>query len=279
VNDHKAHPALLGWYLNDELSAEMADRLDSHQTWVSELDPDHPTWVVLCTLDDISKLTKSFDVIGTDPYPIPTPGPWRAGEWAMKTREAAGGERAMWMVPQVFNWACYQTTDAERAASRPPTLEEMRSMAWQCICEGATGLIFYSWFDIQRDKLVPFETQWGFCKQMGEEIKRYVPALLSTDPTPEVTVKGGDWLHALVRTFEGRTYIFAVNDGQDEGAATFTIPGAKGLVRVPDEHRTLRPNADGVFTDRFDKLAVHIYEIRQPGSRPARTPGSARQGE
>ena len=263
VNTYKSHPAVIGWYLNDELPAEMAARLNSHQTWVSELDPDHPTWVVLCTLGDVGKLTQSFDVIGTDPYPIPSPGPWGAGTWAAETRRQVQGTRAMWMVPQIFNWACYhQANEPDFDKLRPPTLPEMRSMAWQCIAEGATGLIFYSWFDIQKDKKVPFDTQWALCKQMGAEIKRYVPALLSIDPTPQVQAKGGKWLHWTVKAFEGRTYLFAVNDGQDEGDATFTVPGLQRLVHVRDEHRAISPSK-GAFTDHFDKLALHVYEMRQ----------------
>ena len=66
----------------------------------------------------------------------------------------------MWQVPQAHNWANYAKTDAERRGARTPTCEEKRSMAWQCICEGATGLVFYSWYDVHRNPDVPFSVQW-----------------------------------------------------------------------------------------------------------------------
>jgi len=47
VRQFREHPALLAWYLNDELPQQFLPRLESHQQWVAEEDPDHPTWVVL----------------------------------------------------------------------------------------------------------------------------------------------------------------------------------------------------------------------------------------
>ncbi|MCX6899101.1 MAG: hypothetical protein NT105_10405, partial [Verrucomicrobia bacterium] len=37
------HPAVLAWYLNDELPLTMRDRLDARQRLVRQLDPNHPT--------------------------------------------------------------------------------------------------------------------------------------------------------------------------------------------------------------------------------------------
>ncbi len=41
----------------------------------------------------------------------------------------------------VLYWANYNKTEAEKKRGRTPTYDEVRSMAWQCICEGATGLV------------------------------------------------------------------------------------------------------------------------------------------
>ncbi len=47
VRQFRDHPALLAWYLNDELPQQYMPQLEAHQRWVAEEDPHHPTWVVL----------------------------------------------------------------------------------------------------------------------------------------------------------------------------------------------------------------------------------------
>ena len=260
VDALKSHPALLAWYVNDEMPVLMADRLNAHQRWIVERDPDHPTWSVMCFLGDIRRLMPSYDIAGTDPYPVPvSPMSWPAN-WTAAAREQTRGLRALWCVPQMMNLGLYSPDKPGQEPYRPPTLAEMRSMAWQCITEGATGLVFFSWFDIQRDKVVPFDVQWPLCKRMAAEIGRYTPVLLSIEPTHRVTATGGPWLHTLTRTCAGRTYLFAVNDGTGEGEGRFSIAGATGLVHVRDEHRTITPAAGGTFSDHFEKLALHVYE-------------------
>ena len=260
VRQFRGHPALLAWYLNDELPLSYMSRLSAHQQWVQEEDPNHPTWVVLYQVGDVTKYINSFDVIGTDPYPIPKSSPSRAANWTRNTVANVAKGRPVWMVPQVFNWANYRKTEEERKGLRPPTLAEMRSMAWQCICEGATGLIFYSFFDLKRDKTAPFEEQWGRCKKMAAEIKPMIPVILSVESTPEVEVEAGSWLHVLVRRRDDRIYVMAVSDGDGEGQARFLLAEDVGEVRVLNENRTIQAE-DSTFTDSFEKLAVHLYEI------------------
>ena len=93
----------------------------------------------------------------------------------------------MWQVPQVFDWAGYKK-GPDRDQYRAPTLAEMRAMAWQCIAAGANGLVFYSYFDLYKmDKEDPFEKRWKDVCAMGEDIKRYIPVMLSVDPVPQIS--------------------------------------------------------------------------------------------
>lgn len=116
-------------------------RLEAHQQWVAEEDPDHPTWVVLYQFREVAAYLKTFDVIGTDPYRIGRSPASTAAQWTAEMFRQVKSSRPMWHVPQLHNWA--------------KTYDEVRSMAWQCICEGATGLVFYSWFDVRRNPDVP----------------------------------------------------------------------------------------------------------------------------
>jgi len=236
VRQFRRHPALLAWYLNDELPLEYVDRLEAHQQWLEELDPDHPTWVVLYQVDQVAQYAQTYDVIGTDPYPIPDRPARAAGQWARTTKASLGYTRAAWMVPQAFNWACYRPTEADTL--RPPTDGELRSMAWQCIAEGANGLVFYSFFDIKRDPAMSFDEHWTRLRRLAAEIDEMAPVVLSVEEVPPIRAKPAEWLHWTVRQRGHTTYLIAVNDEDAEHVARFTLPRVPSQVRVRGEAGT-----------------------------------------
>ncbi|MDD4266658.1 MAG: hypothetical protein GXY25_02705 [Pirellulaceae bacterium] len=282
VRRFRDHPALLAWYLNDELPQTFLPRLEAHQRWVAEEDPNHPTWVVLYQYREVAAYLDTFDVIGTDPYPIGRSPASQAAAWTAETRRQVDAARPLWQVPQVHNWINYAKEDAASANYRSPSFDEMRSMAWQCLCEGATGLVFYSWYDLKRNPDVTFDEQWGQLKRIVAEIDRFAPALLAAaGPALRLEVSGGEsrpaappeWLHWLVREHRGKVYIFAVNDGDGAGEVAFRWSGfsspAEGdagrplrAARLTEQtgNRFLKIEADG-FVDRFEPLAVHVYEL------------------
>ena len=137
-------------------------------------------------------------------------------------------------------------------------------MAWQCICEGATGLVFYSWFDVKRNPDVLFDKQWQNLKKIAAEIDAAAPALLSTEPAPLVSVQcrpdNSKWLHLLVRSHGGKILLFVVNNGDGKGQAIFTIDRKIKTVTVPAENRTIEPQGQS-FQDKFKKLDVRMYEV------------------
>ena len=126
------HPGIIAWYINDELPLSMLPALAAHRDLLEELDPGRPTWVVLYQYAQVRSYLPTFDVIGTDPYPIPHRPISHAHLYARTTTDACFGARANWMVPQIFNWASYRKGD-EKKKYRAPTLEEMRNMTWQCV--------------------------------------------------------------------------------------------------------------------------------------------------
>ena len=262
VDAFRDHPALMAWYINDELSLDMLERLSLHRQWLEELDPDHPTWVVLYQVDSVRDYAPTFHVIGTDPYPIPDSAPARAGEWTRKTVQAMAGRRPVWQVPQVFNWACYRKTDQEKQGLRPPTLDEMRSMAWQCIAEGANGLVFYSWFDVRRDPTTPFEEHWPDVKQMAAEIAEMIPVLLSVEPAPEVEIETAPWLHTLVKRLGDTTYVVLVNNAHEAHRTTFALGTKPSRVRDHGSGQPVEPDESGRVSVDLAPLAVRILEVQ-----------------
>ncbi|MCY3022852.1 MAG: hypothetical protein NTW87_28055 [Planctomycetota bacterium] len=262
VRQFRDHPALLAWYLNDELPQPYMPRLEAHQRWVEEDDPHHPTWAVLFQVREIGDYLRTFDVIGSDPYPIGRHPASMAAEWTIETFRQVECSRPMWQVPQAHNWGNYDEEDKKKG--RTPSYAEKRSMAWQCICEGATGLVFYSWFDMKRNPDVPFETQWQDLKKVAAEIAQAAPALLSVEPVPSVKAECQPdkprWLHSLARSSGGKLRLFAVNDGDAEGQVTFAIGRKIKSVTVPAENRTIQPDGES-FRDEFKKLDVRVYEV------------------
>jgi len=135
-------------------------------------------------------------------------------------------------------------------------------MAWQCICEGATGLVFYSWFDVRRNPDVPFDVQWDGLKGVAAEIDQRSPILLSVEPVPVVTVAGASpgWLHWLARVHRDRLYVIAVNDGDGEGHVIFQLPTTPKAIRVLGEDRAIEPMG-ATLQVLVPRLAVQCYEI------------------
>ena len=257
------HPALLAWYINDELPLDMLDRLSAHRQWMEDLDPNHPAWVVLYQVDQVREYLPSYDVIGTDPYPIPEKGPAMAGEYARKMTAALCGSRAMWQVPQVFNWANYRKTEVEKAQCRAPSLEEMRSMAWQSIAGGATGIVFYSWFDLRRDAATPFEDQWARVKTVAQEIKELIPVLLSVETPPKIAIETAPWLSSLVKQRDGVTYVVLVNSGTEAQTARFTLSSAPESIADHADGKSISASGDNAGVElSMEPLAVHILKIR-----------------
>ncbi len=50
INEFKDHPAILAWYINDELPEKYISRLKDRYRLVKDLDKDHPTWSVIFRL-------------------------------------------------------------------------------------------------------------------------------------------------------------------------------------------------------------------------------------
>ena len=248
------HPALLAWYLNDELPGPYIPRLELHQRWAEEEDTNHPTNSVLAQPLEIRKYAGTFDTIGSDPYPIPFEPASKAATWTRQTFQQVDGARPVWMVPQAMNWAHYYT-DARKDQARAPTYAELRAMSWMCICEGATGLIYYTWEEMDKNP-----GMWDDLRRAAADIKAAFPILLSADPVPAITADAATWLHWTARHYQGKTFIYAVNGGDADGTATFHLPQAPAKITVPGESRTITPTGSD-FSDAFLKLTTRAYQV------------------
>jgi len=260
VTKFRDHPNLLAWYLNDErFGDEWRARLLANQQLVSRLDPNHPTWTVLGTCDEARDLLDTYDVIGGDPYPIPVRSACLAGEYTATLQEQVFGARPIWMVPQMMNWNVYHVARNQPRTGRPPTYEEMRCMAFQCLCQGARGLIFYNFEDLQRDPDATFEQRWADVKPLIQELRALCPILLSVEPTPELHVEGPHVLW-LAKTQDAQTYIFLVNDREEATRAEVTLP-AGTRARLQGETSPLPTDFSGRLHIDLPPLAVRVLML------------------
>ncbi len=224
VDAFKNHPGLLAWYVNDELVGDgWHGALTHRRDFLEQADPDHPTWSVVYQLQFLRELAPTFDIIGTDPYPVPDKPLSMVTDWTRQTDRAYFALRPMWQVPQAFDWGGYRSEWPGSPENRMPTVDEMRSMSWQCIASGANGLIYYSFAAIQKQTHgLPFAKAWADICKVGEEVRRYIPVLLSVEPTPEVTGAPSEWGVRVWRK-DGTTWLLAVNAQDKADSAEITL--------------------------------------------------------
>ena len=260
VEAFKRHPALLAWYVNDECTFEMFESLNGRQRLLERLDPDHPTWAVFYQLELLRDMMSTFDVIGTDPYPIPDNPLSHVTDVTRRTDDAMFGLRPMWQVPQAFDWGVFRKRRPGAPEPYMPSVEEMRSMSWQFVAAGANGLILYSFSTIQQPKrrdgtpTVPFEKAWSDICAVGAEVKKYLPVLVSK-PGPMVT---GAPATLGVRTWrkDGETWLLLVN-AQDKADAV--------EVALPEDFQTIRAE----FGPSAEKTSARTAKMSLAPNQPA----------
>ncbi|WP_391574829.1 S-layer homology domain-containing protein [Cohnella sp.] len=260
VQEYKDHPALLAWYLSDETPID--NRLSAHYQTVMANDRDHPAYTVDYRWVDHYTVNDTTDLFGLDIYPVygkPNDDLKYLGD-LQKAMTADLQRKGQWAVVQAHNHGNYVSSGVDPL--RPPTTEEMRNMAWQYIAEGARGVLFYSLFDLANDASgKTYDELLGNVKTVAQELKNMAPVILSAETAPEVSYNPQSWLHVMVKSYEGNTYIIAVNNSKETQQASFGAQQLSGLpVQVWNEGRTLNWNNDQ-FSDTFAPYAVHIYEI------------------
>ena len=227
VDAFRTHPALLAWYVNDESTLERFDALRMRKELLERIDPDHPTWAVLYQFEMMRDMSPTFDILGVDIYPVTDDPLSRVTAGARRTSDAMLGLRPMWHVPQSFDWGVFRKDKPGAPPYRMPTVEEMRSMSWQFIAAGANGLIYYGFSTIMPQKRkdgTPFSFDKAFADvcTVAEEVKRYIPVLLSVEDAPSVTGAPAAWGLRVWRK-DGETWLLAVNAQDAADAAELTL--------------------------------------------------------
>ena len=250
VNERKDHPAILAWYCNDEISLEKFPQLLKRQQLLERIDPGHPTWTVLYQYGEVRGYYPTFDVVGTDPYPIPGSPIGNVAMWTRTTDDEVMGLKPMWQVPQAFAWA--DCRGPERKNDRFPTRAEMVNMSWQCVANGANGLVYWCYRLLyQKGKFLV--DRWADICAAAASVKPYIPVILSDEESPQVTGATED-LSVRAWRYQGAVYLAVVNNtrkpvkgeiGLDGDFKTLSVlQGAEGCTLK--DPRTVSVSLDGL---------------------------------
>ena len=253
------HPALLAWYLYDELPTSMLSRMDRRRRLMAEIDPEHPTFGCVCQIDEMRDYLPTFDVVGSDPYPIgrehikahPIS---MVRDWTRRTREGTFGARAMWQIPQMFDWAWY----SKGGTPKFPTLDEFRNMSYQCVAEGANGLVYYQFTHLIKEEET-FARCWPYVCAALREIAAAIPVFL-LEPGPIPASRSSEDL--LVRTWrDGESvWILAVNATRKPLSAE--VKFAENLGTVGETRFGVAPKTDGrKFCFDMAPLACTLFRV------------------
>lgn len=228
VEKFRDHPALLAWYINDELPISYIPRLTEMYELVKKLDPNHPQLQVLYQIPDLELYYNCTDIMGVDPYPIPSQPITMVSEWTSLAVKAMAKAKPVWVVPQIFDWSVYSPNNPPRE----PTFEEKKNMFYQALINGAKGLIAYSYFDLLRitgGKEAPreiFERRWQEISRIAKEIKSLIPALLGGEDVAQLQGKLGDG-KVMIRglSYRNKLYILSANTSSESLSITLLLPG------------------------------------------------------
>jgi hypothetical protein len=266
---YKDHPAMLAWYLNDELPHTLAPDLEEYYTRFKTADPDHPCFIVLCNKKDLPLLQHTTDIIAGDPYPMPKEPVTRVSDMMARSQEAVHGAKPVWLVPQAFAWYQHNSknpdrshipTEQELLDGRAPTYEEGRAMTYLGLVHGAKGLVYWCYYNMRM--LPQYEEMWAWMKDIGSEVQALSPMLLSPGDLGPAAFEPADApIQSKLKLHNGRLYLMAVNGERETCRVTFALPRkVNGPITVMFEDRALEARGKR-FTDAFEPLAVHVYDL------------------
>jgi hypothetical protein len=194
------------------------------------------------------KYMNALDIVMADPYPVPDYPIGQAGDVAGQLKSEYTAKKPVWMVLQAFGGGEWW--------GREPSLQEMRSMTWQSVVRGATGI---QYFVRQGQNYFPKSVAaWSECGRMAMEVAELTPWLLSDEEALPVESSSKNIIVSS-RVHEGQLMIMAVNKINEPVGVTFRIRGiSNGKARLIFENRSLQVSG-GQISDHIAPYGSQIY--------------------
>ena len=253
IKEFMYHPALLAWYISDEPDGTKVppEKLEKIYNLIKSIDPWHPVSIVFMNpFRDSEKFSKAMDIVMADPYPVPDHPVTLAGDAADQLRNGFEGEKPVWIVPQSFGGG--------ELWSREPTVQEIRSMTYQAIVDGARGI---QYFIRQGPNAFPKSTSvWDECGRIAQEMAFLTPWLLSDESAIHVST-GTQNVRLLSAVHHGQLMIMAVNRVNTPLRIGIHIDApALPVATVLFENRQVRISA-GTIDDYISAFGSQVYLV------------------
>jgi hypothetical protein len=247
------HPALLAWYISDEPNGYKIppETIEEIYKTVKSLDPWHPVSIVITApFLQATRYTRALDILMADPYPLPELPASFVGDITGQLKEEFTGKKPLWIVPQAFGGG--------EIWIREPTIQEIRSMTWQAIIKGASGIQYFV-----RQGLNYFPKSaavWGECGRIAVEVAELTPWLLSDEETMAVQSYSPNVI-ASSKMHDGQLVVMVVNKINEPVNTSLRISGLYNIrARVLFENRFV-PVIGGVITDHLAPFGSQVYLI------------------
>ncbi len=218
----KNYPALLGWYIGDEImdSGAKPQYIKLLTEAIHQVDPDHPVFLLPTTHYPSRNLWRqaqeTCDAFLMDCYPIASPD-YTNLRWldrAMDVIEDSPHGNRLWVIVQAFNKKDFPGLRGSKQ-SRYPTESELRFMTFLPMIRGANGICWYFGCKRYNNKPNPFPDNPTFWKTLLNVMKE--AALVSEVITAPKVTQGVTFLplhifgYSTVRRLPDGYMVFVAN--------------------------------------------------------------------
>ncbi len=197
---------------------------------------------------------KGADIISYDIYPVT--------EGVPLSYVARGVDRLVnWSNGTKIVWNWIETTHINNPSARP-SADQIRSEVWMSIIHGSMGIGYFvhEWQpSFKEDAIFRYPEIVGNVTLLNQQITGLAPVLNSPTLKGKVTVASP--VDTMVKSYNGHTYIFAINMGTSAINSQFSLTDIQsGTVTVLNESRSLTVSS-GKFSDSFSGYEVHLYKV------------------
>lgn len=265
VTSLKDHPAILAWYINDELTKGYLPQIMDRYNFIKSNDPNHPAYQVINTAEDPDVHMSYSDTLGIDVYPVLyqceqgllQPQLERTGAATDTTKLAGLNSRGIWMVPEC------SSQKSMTQASRPPTYQEVLCESYQSLVKGARGLVYYHFWELLHDD---GPSQVDVMYRVAQNLHAIEPIILGIDAAPLKMLSASDFrISVLTRTVGSDIYALAVNPYNTTIPCTFKLGAANTASSIksglPGSTLSTVAVSNGSFIDSIEPYGVRVYKL------------------
>lgn len=233
------HPALVAWYIYDELTSITPDVQAKYDT-VKQIDPGRPAyinyWATPLPLGDIASID-NYAISGQHP-----PAMEALNADVLETFAASSGKPG---------WLWLQDTGYAYSWSREPTGPEMETMVYLALIHGVRGIKLFA-------NMPHSKELWNELRMLSREVSFLTPVLYSLEiPRPASATLPA--IHLASKTYNKTQFIISANGSMAPATVTFNVPGGStATVLFENRLLTIKNNQ---FTDNFAAYQRHVYQI------------------